>query len=46
MKHKLFYTQPTTDILEMNVESGLLVGSERSNSVNSGYDESWDLGTI
>lgn len=46
MNKKLFYTQPTTDILELRGAESLLQASIIINSANNGYDVDIDLGEI
>ena len=46
MNKKLFYAQPTTDLLELRIEKGFLITSDPENNPNSGYDSNWDLGDI
>lgn len=43
---KMGYTAPAIDVLELRIGGGILIGSDLADSVNSGYDESYDLGTI
>ena len=42
MKNKLFYTQPTTDLLELRVEGSLLVVSTLVNTIDDVSVEVWD----
>ena len=43
---KSFYEAPTTDILVVRFEGAILQASVTANSVNSGYDDDYDLGEI
>ena len=45
-KIKETYERPTTDLLVIRFEQGLLQASLRTNSVNSGYDNDNDLDEI
>ena len=46
IKNKEQYCSPNVELLELRVEAGILTGSIRPDSVNSGYEESNDLGEI
>lgn len=45
-KNKEVYTSPITEALELHFEAPLLDASITPDSVNSGYDNNWDLGSI
>lgn len=45
-KNKEVYTSPQTEVLVVRFEAPLLDASITPDSVNSGYDNDWDLGTI
>ena len=45
-KIKETYERPTTNLLMIRFEQGVLTGSVRTNSVNSGYEEENDLGDL
>ena len=45
-KLKQTYLSPETDLLVVRFEGALLQASVRSNSVNSGYDDDYNLGEI
>lgn len=45
-KNKEVYTSPITEALELRFEASLLDASVTPDSVNSGYDNNWDLGSI
>ena len=45
-KQLLDYESPTTQLIDLRVESGILITSDPQNNPNSGYDNGWDLGDI
>jgi len=40
------YESPTTDVLVLRIETGILITSDPANNPNRGYDPSWNLGDI
>lgn len=40
------YESPTTNVLVLRIERGILITSDPDNNPNSGYDPDWDLGDI
>jgi hypothetical protein len=45
-KELLAYDAPTTDVLLLCMESGILITSDPENNPNKGYNNGWNLGDI
>ena len=46
-KQKLMdYERPTTELIDLRIESGILITSDPENNPNKGYESGWNLGDI
>lgn len=45
-KKLLDYESPITQLIDLRIESGILIVSDPKDNPNKGYDNEWDLGDI